>query len=414
MNNIYINIIKLFLNKEYYNKYKDYINFDYVKENYPESYRLLKTIDSWGQDPHNIHSVDDLEFSFYSNYPNSNKDHYNPLFDQLRSSDAKTELVTSYLDNIKRREIATQLAKASIDYAEGYSDEALSRIKTFSEGIKQDPSSEGKEEGEDFVSDDLEVLYSDKVLTKGLRWRLESLNRSLGSLRKGDFGFIFARPETGKTTFLASECSFMATQTERPVIWFNNEEQSGKVMIRCIQATLGLRLEQLNSDLKNNAEKYKTIINGRLKIYDGPAMSMREVEKICEKYNPSLIIFDQIDKIKGVDAERYDLQMKSIYQWARELAKKYGPVIGVCQAGGTGDGKKWLTMNDVDSSHTAKQGEADWMLGIGKTYDHGMEEVRYLHLCKNKLEGDIDTDPDLRHGKFEVLINPAIARYADF
>ena len=82
--------------------------------------------------------------------------------------------------------------------------------------------------------------------------------------------------------------------------------------------------------------------------------------------------------------------------------------------GGTGDGKKFLTMNDVDSSHTAKQGEADWMLGIGKTYEHGSEEIRYLHLCKNKLQGDIDTNPDMRHGKWEVLIQPNIARYRDY
>jgi replicative DNA helicase len=64
----------------------------------------------------------------------------------------------------------------------------------------------------------------------------------LGSLRKGDFGFVFARPETGKTTFLASEISFMAEQLsddDGPSLWINNEEQSEKPMLRCIQATLG-------------------------------------------------------------------------------------------------------------------------------------------------------------------------------
>ena len=63
-------------------------------------------------------------------------------------------------------------------------------------------------------------LYNETIATPGLRWRLGSLNRMLGSLRKGDFGFIFARPETGKTTFLASEVTNFATQLEQPILWF--------------------------------------------------------------------------------------------------------------------------------------------------------------------------------------------------
>jgi hypothetical protein len=126
-----------------------------------------------------------------------------------------------------------------------------------------------------------------------------------------------------------------------------------------------------------------------------------------------MIVFDQIDKIHGFDAERYDLKMKTIYQWARELSKTYGPVIGVCQAGGTAEGKRYLSMNDVDSSHTAKQGEADFMLGIGTTNNQGEEYIRYLSACKNKLQGDEDTKSELRHGQVQVNIFPETARYGD-
>ena len=65
----------------------------------------------------------------------------------------------------------------------------------------------------------------------------------------------------------------------------------------------------------------------------------------------------------------------------------YGPVIGVCQAGGTAEGKRYLDMNDIDSSHTAKQGEADWIIGIGKDNSGGYEKMRYLSILKNKLPG---------------------------
>lgn len=76
----------------------------------------------------------------------------------------------------------------------------------------------------EFVTDDLETLLNETFRKKGLRWRLSTLNKMLGSLRAGDFGFIFARPETGKTTFLASETTYMAQQLSEedgPILWFN-------------------------------------------------------------------------------------------------------------------------------------------------------------------------------------------------
>jgi hypothetical protein len=133
---------------------------------------------------------------------------------------------------------------------------------------------------------------------------------------------------------------------------------------------------------------------------------------VLEATNPALIIFDQIDKIKGFKADRNDLELKAIYQWAREIAKKYAPVIAVSQASGEADNKLWLTMNMVDGSKTAKQGEADWMLGIGKEADN-TSRLRYFSILKNKLIGDDDTLPDLRHGSTQVLIKPEVARYED-
>jgi len=95
------------------------------------------------------------------------------------------------------------------------------------------------------------------------------------------------------------------------------------------------------------------------------------------------------------------------------LAKTYAPVIGVCQADVTGEGKKWLDMSSVANAKTSKQAEADWILGIGAVHDIGLEHIRYLHLSKNKLAGDEDSDPTLRHGKCEVIIKPEIARYGE-
>ena len=150
---------------------------------------------------------------------------------------------------------------------------------------------------------DLDDLYNSQTGTPGLRWRLNWLNQSLGSLRKGDFGFIFARPETGKTTFLASEITHMINQTEGDIIWFNNEEQGKKVAVRCYQALLGLDNKKLFENIEDNHKKYKDICQDRIKIYDfEDSSSTGRIEEILKETNPALIIFDQIDKIRGFKA----------------------------------------------------------------------------------------------------------------
>ncbi len=269
---------------------------------------------------------------------------------------------------------------------------------------------------EEFVTDELESLVQKVYLQPGLRWRTNTLNRMLGSLRKGNFGYIQARPETGKTTWLASEVTYMAEQLKEEedcILWINNEEVNENVKLRIIQASLGMTLEQLMGNMTKHQEEYLKLTGGRIKMPQRGSYTKRDVEVLCQKYKPKLIIIDQLTKIGGFAADREDLVLGAIFQWARELAKQYGPVIGVCQADASGENQKWLGMNNAANSKTAISAEADWILGIGKIHDAGWENIRFFHTPKNKLTGDPDTDPTLRHGKCEVIIEPMIARYKD-
>lgn len=256
-------------------------------------------------------------------------------------------------------------------------------------------------------------LMSNADTSQGLRWRLDCLNKSLGSLRQGDFGFIFARPETGKTSFLASETSSMLRGCERPIIWLNNEEQGYKVMCRVLQAYFGITQDVLLSNLKHHYNRFNEETNNRFKLYDAATISRYEVEKLVEKHKPVLVVYDQITKIKGFKADRNDLMLGDICQWARELAKGSHAAIGVSQADGTAEGVRYLTMEHVANAKTAMQAEADFILGIGKINDPNQEYIRFINISKNKLFGDKDSIPDLRHGRFEVMIEPQIARYKD-
>lgn len=335
-------------------------------------------------------------------------------FKQVRDSEIRDDVLVDTFRIIRERKLASELALASLSVAEGRSD-AASLTEFFSAFSGSDESTDNH--SEDFVTDDLETLYNETWASSGLRWRLDSLNKRLGSLRKGDFGFIFARPETGKTTFLASEISYMASQLSPesgPILWFNNEEQGKKVKVRVFQAALGYDLPSLMSDRVGNTQQYRDITYGKISIVDRAEIHKNLIEQMCKKLRPSLLIFDQIDKVKGFNADREDLRLGAIYIWARELAKNYCPTIGVCQADGTAEGVKWLTMDHVANAKTSKQAEADFIIGIGCIHDPAFELVRFINISKNKLQGDEDTDPKLRHGRFECLIRPEIARYKDY
>jgi hypothetical protein len=409
-----LSIVKLFLTYSVWETYKDKLS---VKDFPKELQAVYSILDNY---QNNNENKADLTVADLSNLlvasSIKDKDYYLGVLEQVEKLEVTADTTVTLIRTIHRNKQLGEISLMAHDAKEGRID--IEKVNSLIDQFRVDVQTPEEDIEEDpFATDDLATLINTQLQKPGLRWRLKTLNQMLGSLRKGDFGFVFARPETGKTTFLASEVVFMCqqlTDEQGPILWINNEEQSEKVMIRCIQSAFAVPLPVLYSDMPKYNKAFKDMTNGKLKILKDVAVVHRnQVEKLCKKLKPSLIIFDQIDKIVGFDDDREDLKLGAIYQWARDLAKRYAPVIGICQADGTGDGVRWLTMNNVANAKTSKQAEADWILGIGKSHDPGYENVRFLHLSKNKLLGDEDTDPTLRHGKREVVIEPMVARYKD-
>ena len=409
-----LSIIKNFLVYEEWNRWKDKLNVkDLPKELHPV-YSVLDNFHQSNTDKINL-TVADLSNILFA-HKHKDVAYYEGVIETLDKLEVSTQSTNVLLQSFVENKLLKEISLAAYDVTEG----RLSKEKfnLLLDAFTTEKSSTVTQEEFEFVSDDIEQLLVETFRKKGLRWRLNTLNQMLGSLRGGDFGFIFARPETGKTTFLASETTFMAEQLSEeagPIVWLNNEEKGSKVKIRCYQAALGASLAAINSNPVAARNAYMQRTKGKHMILNPTgSISKTMVERICKQYKPSLLIFDQIDKIVGFEADREDLKLGYMYQWARELAKEHDcAVIGVCQADGSGEGQKWLTMGNVANAKTAKQAEADWIVGIGKVADVGYENLRYLNASKNKLAGDEDTDPTMRHGKREVLIKAEIARYED-
>jgi replicative DNA helicase len=394
-------LINKLLNKEHYSKYRSYIKIKKEEQELTDIYRVLDVMQESCKDI----TFDEFKVSVLVKYPD-----YSDLIDQAESSSISDDVLESAINKLIEKSKAYDLALLAIDVSEGR--EEFQKLKEFYTDLDQDGSS-SVDSGVEFVTDDFDSIYDEDPDNLGLTWRLPSMNRMLGPLRKGNFGFIFARPETGKTSFLASEITHMAGQVERPILWFNNEQVGTEVKQRIHSAALGATKDQIDDNRAKASEAYHRKTKGNIKLVDDAGFSRSLVEAVCRQYNPSLIVFDQIDKIKGFQDDRDDLRLGKIYIWAREIAKQYCPVIGVCQSDASGEGKKWLGFENVSNAKTSKQAEADWILGIGAVHDVGLEHIRYLHLSKNKLAGSKDTDSSMRHGRVEVALKGDIARYVE-
>ena len=278
------------------------------------------------------------------------------------------------------------------------------------------------EKDELFVSADLSAI-ADRITSSGYEWRLDALNRSLGPLRTGNFVIVAARVEVGKTTFLASEVSYLAQQLpkDRPVVWVNNEEESSVVFFRIVQAALGIESKTIIADSKKAMVDYAALMGGNKdKIRVTKDMNnVRDLETLFREVNPGLIIFDQLDKVDGFKSdEREDLKLGKIYKWARELARSYGPVIAASQLSASAVEMKdppFIGLDALRGSKTDKPGEADVVITIGKYKEPKSPEeemIRTINVPKNKLPGggskQVESD---RHGQFLVTIDPIRARY---
>jgi replicative DNA helicase len=402
-------LLILLLPKESFSKYSSLVDLSYIKETYRELSHIYLTLFDLHERYDKDITMDELSAAFWAKYPDADKTIYGSMLKTLSELVISPEVGQGILEDIKRRQGALKLSEMSFRVAQGLQDDTELQAMMASWGTVDHT----RELGLQAITHDLEELIEHSYSDTGYRWRLDALNKSLGSLRSGDFGFIFARPETGKTTFLASEITYFLGTGDKPFVWFNNEEQGSKVMLRIYQAYFGVTTDQLLANPRRFRDEFLARTGDRFRLYDSATISRKEVERIVSSVAPGLVVYDQIDKIKGFNNDREDLRLGSIYQWGRELAKGSHAAIGVCQADGTAEGVRYLSLDHVSNAKTAKQAEADWILGIGKSHDTTEENIRYLHISKNKLLGDKDTRPNMRHARLEVLIKPEIARYED-
>ena len=350
-------------------------------------------------------TVDDLLLGIDRSYPEKKATVLKAFIGNWKSIEYNPELMETYLKSEQERAIAYDVALKGLEVYEGRA--------PFSSLVMPEIESSGSADYS-FVPTDLKLLKGLQEDSGGLPWRLAAMNELLGRVPRQTLGCVFARPECGKTTFFASEVSWMAYKSQDPVIVIANEEPAERVTIRYMQALFKVSEAELFKDLNKYQALWDKHIGNRLLISGDPMLSkVGHLEQAMGDLNPCLVVIDQVSNLTGLkESERLDLLLGSYFKWLRKAAKNYNcAIIGVHQAGGSAENQKWLGMNDMMNSHTEIQAPLDWICGIGMTRDTGTS--RFLHTSKDKLPRTNGRNPADSHGFKEVLIEADVARFVD-
>lgn len=371
-------------NRDNFNKYRFLLN---PKTLSIQSLTLLKdyevyfdTFDHSQIDPNTF-----VTFFFNTRHPYLDEktiQEYKEIFNRLENIDNKQEIDVIF-KGFEQQEFYHEL-KRNLDNNLDIN-ELQSKVQEF---LIKLPS-------KDVDDEDMDIKHALEQTTRenGLNWRCQALrNIFKGGLILGDFGIIAGFVGSGKTSFMASESSYMAQQLkdEERIYWLSNEGDRSSILPRLYSATLNATEDKLRQFPEKAQEKYIKLMKGdknRVIIKNIQGWSAKNIEELILQKKPKLVIIDLLDHVNGFD--KYSSKESSfekynkLYQWAREMATKHCPILGVSQLNGEGEDNMYPKMSQLRGSRVDKQAAATFQLGIGQLI--GDEDTRYLSITKEKM-----------------------------
>lgn len=344
--------------------------------------------------------------------PEDDKLTYHNIVRAMFAMELDDALKNGLLRDLQEHKLVSSISRVIDQYVQGVDIHAGDLINGLVEDFKMSTNVAALPE----VTESLKDILTEQVSDEGLKWRLASLNKAMRPLRGGDFIVVAARPDQGKTSFLASELVYMAKQLPegKSIVWLNNEGVTKNILPRLYQSALLKTEPQLLAMDRDELERrFKDAVGGekRIRLFSIHDYSNTQVEQLLDKTDPGLIVYDMLDNVRGFqNRSRTDQTLEDMYKWARLKAVKYGaPAIATSQISVEGDGQRFPAQSMLKDSKTGKQGACDAILMIGSTPQaEGTEHLRWLSLPKNKLR-----KPGM--GKFtqQVVFNPDKATFAD-
>lgn len=335
--------------------------------------------------------------------PDSTREKAQELIAELEpGTPDKHDLYLDLVNNFWLRDRARQIGEKAIEIFTGESEDfggLRQLIDVVEDGRISDKTTYR------IVDTDFDTLLEDNTGEPDFPFEFDLIREHVPGLDRGNLGILFARPEVGKTTF----CSFLAASYIRQgfkVVYWANEEPAEKIMLRIIQSFFGKSKDEMNSEKPQLMLRYVSEIKPYLTIIDAIGTSVEEANDYAKLNSPDVMFMDQLDKFRiGGEYNRGDERLKETYVLAREIAKRNKCLVwAVSQASYEAHDRQFIDYSMLDNSRTGKAGEADIIIGIGKTGASDVTNtVRHICISKNKINGYhdmINANIDVQRGVY--------------
>ena len=399
-------ILKLFLNKKYFNKYKGTLSRSVFEGMVGSLYDTIQKAHSKYDSDISIDELYSLHTSVYNPaLTRAMKISVSELVEDIRTIDVPNEKIADDIIKVMQdRNVAQKIAVEATEIFNGKPAD-FNVISKIIEHHEQDKPVEQI----DSVTDNIGELINQLNVTTKWKFNLAELKNNIGGVGDGNLMIVFARPETGKTAFWVSlvAAPYGFAEQGAKVHAFINEEPAVRTQMRAISSYTGYNKDQIISNIQQAHQDWIKI-KDNIKMLDVVDWTIQDIDRHCELHKPDIIVIDQLDKINitGTYA-RTDEKLRAIYTSAREIAKRRScVVIAISQASADAHNRDFISFDMMENSKTGKAAEADLIIGIGRNSSIDRDNInRTLCVSKNKITG--------WHGEPSCRLFREISRYDD-
>lgn len=298
-------------------------------------------------------------------------------------------------------------------YELAYSGEAAAIISKYQNGEEIDVVFEmanltrkyaqhkGQNTPDTFEDTDIATILAEEADSNGIKFRfLKCLHDTIKSLSGGADILIGARPDKGKTSFVAATVVDFAPQCveyfgpNRPILWLVNEGAAKRIKPRIYQAALKKTLEEI-TDLSNQGklvEEYCKAIKADkdyIRVKNAHGMTMAQIEQVIESMNPCMVVYDMLANVhlsKGMASGSKVSDLETLGQVKRELAVTYDHIaLSTVQISAEGANQLHPPESAMKDSKTALQGACDVIILLGNLDNPIAADMRGVSTPKNKF-----------------------------
>ena len=319
------------------------------------------------------------------------------LIEQLRQKPDDTA-INGILGQLYELDLSGRAAALIEKYQRG---EEVDLAYELSRLSQQAVRSKASASPDDYIKTSIDELLAEVSDDKGLKFRrIAALREHILGLQGGASVAIAARPDKGKTSFIASVLTDFAPQVvqmyggERPILWLNNEGSGKRIIPRIYQAALGKDLNEIirMSNAGQLVPAYTGAIGGipdLIRVKDMHGASLAQIEQVIEAQRPAVVVADMLANFRlsgAVAGGNKADAVEQIWQEWREFMVRHDCVgLATVQISVEGGNMLYPPYSALKDSKTGIQGATDVIIMMGSLDNPDAQTIRGLSSPKNKF-----------------------------